>query len=187
MRRLSPSIPTAVVLLLVIPSLEVSAAPRSHGFKAPVRAHVAGRHFGSKHGFRHQRQFGFHQRGFHQPGFGRFGAVGGFWPGYLDDGYGAQQPVYVQQNVATSVAAYPTVLDLPAVAGIRSEPAAQPVIYVIKGQGRRAEPPLVRKGEHRPGAKVIAVGKEQPATTGSAAPAATGGARIVEVTARRGL
>jgi hypothetical protein len=110
---------------------------------------------------------------------------GGFAPGYFDNGYGGQQPLYIQQNVATSANAY-SIVDMPGSTGIRSEPAAQPVIYVIKGPETRHEPVLMRKGSRdRPGAKMLAVNPGREVATGSAPTAS--GPRIVEVTARRGL
>jgi hypothetical protein len=75
---------------------------------------------------------------------------------------------------------------MPGSTGIRSESAAQPVIYVIKGPETRHEPVLMRKGSRdRPGAKMLAVNPGREVATGSAPTAS--GPRIVEVTARRGL
>jgi hypothetical protein len=193
MRRLSPFVFLAASsLILCTASQDAAAGGRGHGFGAK------GVHFGGHRGFRHgafghRRHFGFHHGRFHHGRFGfrhgKFGhavGFGGFWPGSLDNGYGSP-PVYVQQNVATSVAAYPTVLDLPGSTGIRSEPAAQPIVYVIRGPQTRHEPPLVRKGSlGRPGAKVVAMNPgREIAATGSGGPSESG-PRIIEVAVRRG-
>jgi hypothetical protein len=188
MRRLSPfAFLAAAGLFLCTTSDDAAAGRRSHGFAGKGRAHFAGhRHGGFRHGLhRHHRHFGFHHGRFHHGRFGRGALFGGFWPGYLDNGYGGQPSLYIQQNVA---AGYPTVLDLPVAMGIPSAPVAQPVVYVINGAGTRHQPVLMRKGSRdRPGAKMLAVNPgREIGTTGSLARSASG-PRIVEVTARRGL
>ena len=198
MRRLSPFVFLAAAgLILSIPLDEASAAGRGHGFGGKGLG-FAGKGFGGR-GFAGRGHFGGHRHGFrgnrtwlsHDGRVGRGAVFGGFWPGYggyYDDAYGGRQ-MLIQQNVATSATSYPTVLDLPGSTGIRSEPAAQPVIYVIKSAASgRDEAPLVRKGSRdRPGAKLLAMkpGREV-ATTGSVASGGNG-PRIIEVTARRGL
>ena len=180
MRRLSPFVFVAAASLILCTSADDAAAgARGHGFGKSAGRHFAGRHFGGhRHGFRHSRSF-------HHGRFGRGALFGGFAPGYFDNGYGGQQPLYIQQNVATSANAY-SIVDMPGSTGIRSEPAAQPVIYVIKGPEARHEPVLMRKGSRdRPGAKMLAVNPGREVATGSAPTAS--GPRIVEVTARRGL
>jgi hypothetical protein len=185
MRRLSPFAALAAFSLILSAAPDDAAAGgRGHGFAGKGgRAHFSGRHHGFRHGLHRGHRFGSHHGRFH--GRFRHGPLfAGFAPGYLD---GGRPPLYIQ-NVANSAASNMTVLDLPGSTGIRSEPAAQPIIYVIKGPERRHEPPLMRKGSReRPGAKVLALNPgREVAATGSAAPHASG-PRIVEVTARRGL
>lgn len=188
MRRLSPCLALAAAGLIAFSAApEASAGSRPHGFagKAASRAQLGLRH-GSRTAAihrlpRHHRHFGHaaSRRGF---GFGR--GLGGVWPAYVEAAAAQSPPLFVQQNVAAGLAPYPSLLDLPAVVGIRSEePAAQPVLYVINGGAeRRREPPLMRKGRlERPGAKIVSV-----AGAGGPEPRA-GGPRIVEVAVRRGL
>jgi hypothetical protein len=188
MRRLLPFVVLAAfsLILSTVPD-EAAAGGRGHGFSGKGgRGHFLGRHHGFRHGFRGHHGFHRHHGPFHAGKFGHGALFGGFWPGNPYDGFGGQ-PLSIQ-NIANSSASNMTVVDLPGSTGIRSEPAAQPVIYVIRGAESRHEPPLMRKGSReRPGAKMLAVhpGREI-AVTGSAAPSPSG-PRIVEVRARRGL
>src|SRR3954447_16915877 len=174
MRRLSPFLALAAASLAFgALASDASAAPRGgHGFRAGGRiAAVGHRH----HVFRHAglNRFRHHGR------FARQGALaaGGFWgwPGY-GDGYGSGGATNVafQHNVANAGGGYgyPSLLDLPASTGIRSEPAGQPVIYVI-----RSTPRLSRRGQQ--GHARFAAQSAQAAQPGS-------GPRIIEVTAPRG-
>ncbi len=190
MRPLSPILALAAFsfVLSALPDAAAAGA-RGHGFAKGGRTHVAGRYHGFRPAARHHGRFGvWAPHGRHHGGKLGHGTLigGGFWPGGYD-GYGAP-PLSVQQNVMTNVASYPTVFDMPGSTGVRSEPAAQPVIYVIKGPERRHDAPLVRKGSReRPGAKVLALNPgREVAATGSTAPSGPG-PRIVEVTARWGL
>lgn len=176
MRPLSPFLVLAAGLILSAAAPDAVAGPRGHGFAhgGPGRAAVVGHHPGFRHAWRHRhhRHHGFHHRFRHLPRFG------GFWPGYVEPGYAAPAPVYLQPDFAAL--AYPTVLDLPELTGIRSAPAAAPMIYVLGGSGRGARP-LGRKGRlDRTGAGVATV--DGPA--GFADPWETG-PRIVELRTRR--
>jgi hypothetical protein len=167
MRRLSPFLVLAAAsLILGSAASDALAAPRGHGFRGARVGFIGHRH----HGFRQAglKQFRHHGR------FGRAAlGLGGFWPGYADGyGYGSGATnVAIQHNVANAGGyGYPSLLDLPASTGIRSEPAGQPVIYVI-----RSRPRLSRHGSPRRVASYAAQG-------GTAS-----GPRIIEVTAPRGL
>ena len=189
MRRLSPSLVLAAAALAFASFADdASAAPRAgHGFKGGGKFAVAGHRHGFRHhpGFRHagfnrvrhHGRFGHHRfgRGFHR---GAFGSAWVYGDGY-GYGYGAPVNVAVEQSVVTGGYGPPSLLDLPASTGIRSESPAQPVIYVIRSGPR----PLMRKG-HRGGAKVASLPGGR-----TAEPAATGGLgpRIVEVSAPRGF
>jgi hypothetical protein len=187
MRRLSPSLVLAAAALAFTSLADnASAAPRAgHGFRGGGKFAVVGHRgvrpvglnrFGR---FAHHR-FAHHRFAHHRFGHGFHGAFLGS-PWLYGDGYGYGAPVNVavEQTVVTGGYGPPSVLDLPASTGIRSESAAQPVIYVIRSGPR----PLMRKG-HRGGAKVASL----PGGRG-AEPAATGalGPRIIQVTAPRGF
>ena len=59
---------------------------------------------------------------------------GGFAPGYFDNGYGGQQPLYIQQNVATSANAY-SIVDY---ARLQGHPKrARRAAGHLRDQGRR--------------------------------------------------
>lgn len=159
MRPLSPCLVLAAGLVLAaapgaLAGPRAHGAHAAHGFASPgARAAFLGHRPGSHDAWlhRHHRHHRWHHRVGHLPRFG------GFWPGYSDVSYGAPPAVVVQQNVAL---AHPGV---PEVIGIRSAPAAAPVVYVIKGRWRGARP-LVREGRLGPSAA---------------------GPRVVEVRARR--
>ena len=178
MRRLSPSLVlAAAALALASFADDASARPLGHGVRGGGKAFVhRGVRHASLHRFGHGR-FAHRHFGHHRFGHGFHGAfVGSPW--LYDDygnGHGAPVNVSVEQSVATGGYG-PSVST-----GIRSEPAAQPVIYVIRSaSGPR---PLVRKGD-RGGAKVASLpgGRTaEPSATGSLGP------RIVEVTAPRGF
>ncbi|HEX8666599.1 MAG TPA: hypothetical protein VF744_21500 [Beijerinckiaceae bacterium] len=181
MRRLLPSLVlSAAALAFASFADSASAAPRAgHGFRGGGKPAFAV-HRGVRHAGLHR--FGHGRFAHHRFGHGfRRGAFGGAW--VYGDGYGypygAPVNVAVEQNVMTGGYGPPSVLDLPASTGIRTESAAQPVIYVIRSGPR----PLMRKGS-RGGAKVASLpgGRAaEPAATGSLGP------RIVEVTAPRGF
>ncbi|HEX8164271.1 MAG TPA: hypothetical protein VF601_00605 [Beijerinckiaceae bacterium] len=192
MRRLSPFLVLAAAALILGPFAgDASAGPRSfgHGVRGGGKLAVAG-HRGIRHAGLHRLghgRFVHHRLGHHRfgHGFHRGAFLGSPWA-YVDGyGYGSGAPVNVavEQNVVAGGHGPPGLLDLPASAGIRSESAAQPVIYVIRsGPGR-----LGRTGHgHRPGAKVVSLAAGTRAAGGSPGPGAAG-PRIVEVTAPRGL
>lgn len=138
MRSVSPCLALAAGLVLAAAAAPAAAAgPGAHGFATPAAQPAV---FGHPPGFHRPRpHWRHHHRGLrHLPRFG------GFWPGYPDPRY-AGPAVVVQQNVAP---AYPAV---PEVIGIRSAPAAEPVVYVIKSR-RRGARPLVREGRLVPSA-----------------------------------
>jgi hypothetical protein len=185
MRRLSPVLALAAfsLILFAIPD-DAAAAGRGHGFSGKgSRAHFAGRH----HGFRQHGRFGdWAPHGRHHGGkLGRGTLIGGFWPGGYD-GFGAP-PLAVQQNVMTNVASHPMVPDMPGSTGIRSEAAAQPVIYVIKGSERRPNAALVRKSaRERLGMEVLASNPGREVERTGSISASGPGPRIVEVKGRAG-
>ena len=176
MRRLSPFLALAAASLAFgALASDAFAAPRGgHGFRGGGRIAALGhRHHVYRHaglnrfhhhgGFGHLGRFGFHR------GLG----LGGLWDGpWSGDGYGGATNVAFQHNVANAGGGYgyPSLLDLPASTGIRSEPAGQPVIYVI-----RSTPRLSRRGQQ--GHARFAAQAAQPGS----------GPRIIEVTAPRGL
>jgi hypothetical protein len=178
MRRLSPSLVlAAAALALTSFTGDASARPFGHGFRGSGKAfvHRGVRHAGL-HRFGHGR-FAHHHFGHHHFGHGFHSAfLGSPWL-YDSYGYGAGAPVNVSVEQSVAAGGYGP----PVSTGIRSEPAAQPVIYVIRsGSGPR---PLVRKGD-RGRAKVASLrgGRAaEPSETGSLGP------RIVEVTAPRGF
>lgn len=139
MRPLSPFLVLAAGLVLPFAVPDAAAAPRGHGFAhgGVGRAAFLGHRPAFHHAWRqrHHRHHGFHHR------FHRLPRFGGFWPSHAEPGY-VVPPLYLQPDFAAP--AYPTVLDLPELTGIRGAPAAQPVIYVLGGSGRRAR--LGRKG-----------------------------------------
>lgn len=181
MRRLSPFLALAAASLAFgALASDAFAAPRGgHGFRGGGRiAAVGHRHHGFRHAglsrFRHHGRFAHHGFGHHgRFGFHRALGLGGVWDGpWSGDGYGGATNVAFQHNVANAGGGYgyPGLLDLPASTGIRSEPAGQPVIYVI-----RSTPRLSRRGQLR-----------HPRFAAQAAQPGSG-PRIIEVTAPRGL
>ena len=175
MRRLSPFLALAAASLAFgALASDAFAAPRGgHGFRGGGRIAALGhRH----HGFRHAGLNRFHHHG-------RFGHLALRLPsrprprGIVGRALVRrrlrrrdERRLPAQRRERGGGYGYPSLLDLPASTGIRSEPAGQPVIYVI-----RSTPRLSRRGEQRH-ARFAA----QAAQTGS-------GPRIIEVTAPRGL
>jgi hypothetical protein len=184
MRCLLPALLSALAALALSASHEASAAPRG-GFRAGGGFAPIGRG-GFVRAPLSRLAVARHHHRFHHGRFGRFGALAGFgtWAyGYgYGDGFGGSQ-VLVEQNVATGGApyGYPSLYDLPAVAGIRSEPAAAPIIYVINAPAHHHG--RVRKGEAHPGPKILST-KDGPETTGAVG-RSQGGPRIVEVAVPR--
>lgn len=175
MRPLSPFLVLAAGLVLPFAVSDAAAGPRAQGFahggagRAAMLAHRPAFH----HAWRgHHRRHGFQHR------FRRLPRFGGFWPGYSEPVHFAPSPAYARPDLAAP--GYPTVLDLPELTGIRSAPAAAPVIYVLGGSGRGAR--LGRKGRlGRSGAVAfvhggLAAGLADPWEAGP---------RIVEVPTRR--
>lgn len=116
---------------------------------------------------------------------GRFGDAvsygGGYWPGYgIDDGHGpSAQPIVIVAPPRFN--AYPTVLDLPVVPGIRAAPSAEPVTYTIdRDELRRPQ---------RTGAKILSRGRDGHFAIVEGSGEAGGGAsdpRIIHIRAPQG-
>lgn len=150
--------------------------PGARGFR-PVRQAGIGRH--GSGGFSANRHGGFHGGRWRARGFGGRDQVfaGGFWPGFGDgDAYGPATPVVIVRPLREF--GHPTVLDLPAVPGIREAPAPEPAGLTIDRDEWR--------GPQRTGAKILARGRDGRFAIVEGSGEATGGAtdpRIIHIPA----
>jgi hypothetical protein len=188
--------------VLGLAAVDASAAPRGQGGPA-VRGHFGTPAFGVR-GIRPRGHFSLNRYGAHR--FGRFHgsrihhgrfhhgryawrghhgryAWGGWyvapWPGYVDAvGYSSSPSVIVEPGAPRD----PTVLDWPAVPGIRSAPSAAPMIYVINSDADRRR--NLRKRVDRLGPKILsrqADGGFAESSDAFDAPAGSTGPRIIQV------
>jgi hypothetical protein len=133
---------------------------------------------GHSHGVRHAPAFRRHGRDFHRSGFrghGFFPHRSSILP-YWDRGDDLTLPFLEPEDIPPHriLTGIPSVADLPVSTGIRSAPAAAPIVYVI-GSGNRSL-------RHRGGAKIVT--KEQGETeTGNEG--ADTGPRIIHLDAPR--
>jgi hypothetical protein len=147
-------------------------------------------HSFNHNGFNHHRfgHHGFDHRGFWHHGFNRHGFKhDGFKHGFFPSSYlvGTSYPsnvTIVEQGAPAApltTGTIPSVADLPAVTGIRSDPPAEPAIYVINGTGRDTSG-SIRRGSARSGAaKILTVDpRDAPSVP---ADVSTGGPRIIHL------
>ncbi len=152
--------------------------PVARGFR-PLRQAAFGRH--ASGGITANGSGAYHGSGWRTGGFGGRDQVfaGGFWPGFGDgDPYGFAVPVVIvrpRRDLGD-----PTVLDLPAVPGIREAPAPEPAGLTIDRDEWR--------GPRRTGAKILSRGRDGHFSIVEGSGEASRGAtdpRIIHIPARQ--
>jgi hypothetical protein len=186
--------PTCLLLALACSGFGLSlceAAPSAVRSGFGRHGAIAPPHGGAPHANRprsDRRATGFADYDWDRYGYGYRGFGGGPYP---LDGYGDPASFDRGRGYASPYGLYPTVLDLPAIPGIRNEPPAPPTIYVLNAREAAGPARGAQASRRRPNARIISLGRSSEPLSGPGASDPDesyepGGAHIIRINVPRG-